>query len=85
MNFILVLLLGINLNIDVILSSSRHKISRILSTWFKMRILQISPDPLLYSGFSIRLMRCYNISSCFCLAVGAMIMYVVDIKYMLKC
>ena len=74
---ILVLLLGIDSNIAVIFSSPRNNIFRIVSIWFKMNMLHISPNPSCYSGFSMRLMTWKNVTSCCSLVVATMILVLV--------
>ena len=83
---ILVLLLGNKLYFTFIFSSLRLKISRIVSILLRrMSIVNISPYPSLYSGFSMRFMQWKNIFSCSNLVVGGMILDGVEIKDVSNC
>ena len=82
---ILVFLLVNDLYIAFISSSSRLKISRIVSIWLRRSMLNISHVPSLHSVFSMRLMQWKNNFSCCFLVVGSMILDGVDIKDVSNC
>ena len=74
-------LLGINLYIYLILSSSRHNISSSVSIWFNWNVVHMSPVPLYHSDSSMRRIQWTNIFSCSKLVIVGMILDVVNIKY----